>query len=335
MGLIADYIKRGWEQEDREALQQQVQGIIGQAPSPQFQQMSQQGVPVEQYVAQSPMDVRAGTGAMTTGQLDVGQLARGLIGIPETQQIGAQMLRSAMPSPVKPTGLMQNIQAAGVDLQTPAGQKIMLDILKKPSTQVNLSQVKPLADKAANWTNDQGEQPDPRMSVTEAAQMGYRPTTAGQRKDIQAASAAVAPLGQMIKWGFGKDDKEGLFPPESTGLIGRVAGGASSYLAGKAGSDEATTLYQANQEALVTALARLVGQVGTLTDRDVDTVRGLFPTAGFTPRNIAKAKFKSIATLLLGKGVPAKQLEDMGFPEWAFEAKELSDDDLRAIAEGK
>ena len=96
MGLLSDWVKRGWQQADREALQEQVQGLIGQAPTPGFKQMSEQGVPVEQYVKSSPMDVRAGTGALETGQLDVQKLAQGLIGVPETQAIGSQLLRDIM-----------------------------------------------------------------------------------------------------------------------------------------------------------------------------------------------------------------------------------------------
>jgi len=94
MGLLGDFVKRQWERGDREDLQAQVQGLIGQAPSPQFKQMSEQGIPVEEYVASKrPMDVRAGTGALESGQLDVQKLAQGLIGVPETQGIGAQFLR--------------------------------------------------------------------------------------------------------------------------------------------------------------------------------------------------------------------------------------------------
>jgi len=319
MGLLGDFVKRQWERGDREALQEQVQSLIGQAPSPQFKQMSEQGVPVEEYIASKrPMDVRAGTGALESGQLDVQKLAQGLIGVPETQGIGAQLIRDLMPSPTKPTGLMQNLAMAGVDFNTPEGKKIMLDAVMKPSTQVNLNQTKPLGAGAANWMNAAGQSPDPRLSVSEASAQGFRPTTAATRKDILSAGASVAPLGEMIKWGFGEEGKGGLFPSDKEGLIGRTGGGISSFIAGKGETDKATSLYNASQNALVTSLARLVGQVGTLTDRDVDTVRDLFPRAGFTPVSIAKAKFQSIATLLVGKGVPKKQLEDMGFPKWAF-----------------
>ena len=318
MGLLSDWVKRGWQQADREALQEQVQGLIGQAPTPGFKQMSEQGVPVEQYVKSSPMDVRSGTGALESGQLDVQKLAQGLIGVPETQAIGAQMIRDLMPSPTKPTGLMQNLAMAGVDFNTPEGKKIMLDAVMKPSTQVNLNQMKPIGAGAANWMNKAGQQPPATMTIPEATAAGYFPTTAAKRKDILSASASVAPLGEMIKWGFGEKGKGGLFPSDKESLIGRTGGGISSFIAGKGETDKATSLYNASQNALVTSLARLVGQVGTLTDRDVDTVRDLFPRAGFTPESIAKAKFQSIATLLVGKGVPKKQLEDMGFPKWAF-----------------
>jgi len=336
MGLLGDYVKRKWDQSDREALQEQVQDLIGQAPSPQYQQMSEQGVPVEQYIqSKRPMDVRAGTGALETGQLDPQKLAQGLLAVPETQGIGAQMLRDLMPQPTKPTGVMQNLIAAGYIPDTPEYQQAMKDYLAKAQTQVNIGETKPLGAGAANWSNAAGGQPPATMTINQAVAAGYKPTTAGQRKDIQSASAAAAPLGQMIKFGFGDNGDGGLFPPDDTGLIGRMGGGVESYFKGKGDIDKATSLYNTSQSALVTGLARLVGQVGTLTDRDVDTVRSLFPTAGFTPQSVAKAKFKSIATLLLGKGVPAKKLEDLGFPEWAFDTKQMSDADLRAIAEGK
>ena len=47
-------------------------------------------------------------------------------------------LLSTLAQQQKPTGLMQNLQAAGVDLNTEEGQKTLLDAVMKPSTQVNV-----------------------------------------------------------------------------------------------------------------------------------------------------------------------------------------------------
>lgn len=96
MGLLGDWIKRKWDQADRENVQNEVKSLIGQAPSPQYSQMSTEGIPVDEYIKSSPMDVRAGTGALASGQLDVQKLAQGLIATPETQNIGAQLLNNIM-----------------------------------------------------------------------------------------------------------------------------------------------------------------------------------------------------------------------------------------------
>jgi len=209
MGLLGDYVKRKWDQSDREALQEQVQGLIGQAPSPQFQQMSEQGVPVEQYIqSKRPMDVRAGTGALESGQLDPQKLAQGLLAVPETQGIGAQMLRDLMPSPTKPTTLFQNLKTAGVDFNTPEGQKIMLDAVMKPNTQINMGQKAiPVTDLMKMRLPD-GTRPPVGITYEQAQKMGVTlkkdvgGDVASKLAMLDTARAEMPNMEQMM---FGKD----------------------------------------------------------------------------------------------------------------------------------
>jgi len=211
MGLLGDFVKRQWERGDREDLQSQVQGLIGQAPSPQFKQMSEQGVPVEEYIASKrPMDVRAGTGALETGQLDVQKLAQGLIGVPETQAIGAQMIRDLMPSPTKPTGLMQNLAMAGVDFNTPEGKKIMLDAVMKPDTQINMGQKAiPVTDLMKMRMPD-GSRPPVGITHEQAQQLGVT-----LHKDVSSDAASKLAMIDTAKQGI-QDIKPIMFNPDGT-----------------------------------------------------------------------------------------------------------------------
>lgn len=64
--------------------------------------------------------------------------------------------------PTSPTTLMQNLQAAGVDLQSPEGQKMMREAIMKPSTQINMP----------------GAKPDRTLTPEEAAAFGIPPEEA-------------------------------------------------------------------------------------------------------------------------------------------------------------
>ena len=223
---------------------------------------------------------------------------------------------------IKPTSLIQNLIAAGYVPGTPEFQKKMMDILQKPQTQINMETKKPLGANAAKWRNEKGEQPNPMMTIEEATAAGFTPRSADELKSIMTGRQAAPLVGGLAAAAFGEGEDESLFPPITESPLERGVSGIQSWLAGKAQSDERLTLYSSLKDAFVSQMARLAGQVGTLTERDVDTVRGLFPVPGFTPEPIAKSQFRQIAAFLKSKGVPDDQLVSAGLPEWSISKPE-------------
>jgi len=72
-------------------------------------------------------------------------------GIPQNEAIN--MMQTGQLEQVKPTNLMQNLTAAGVNLDTSAGQKTMLGAIMKPQTQINMG-----AGAGTMWTPEQVKQ---------------------------------------------------------------------------------------------------------------------------------------------------------------------------------
>lgn len=243
-----------------------------------------------------------------------------LMANPQTAQFGQALLSQAM----SPQGdqiegqLKQFIQARQMGL-IPENTGF-LDFKKAGGTNINniMGNDKPIGNDAATWTNKRGERPSPMDTVMTATQKGFYPETADQRKSTQSATEAGPIFGGLIKYGFGEDDQKSLFPPASMGAGKRAVEGLKSWAAGVTDSDLRISLYDSSKNAVVTGLARLAGQVGNLTDRDVDTVANLLPTAGLTPEPVAREKFKQIGNLLKAKGVPDNILAEMGFPKWAI-----------------
>lgn len=289
------------------------------------------------------------------------QRTQGLLsGSPQLQQYVTGLLDAGMPGEANkvigglltqqdadPTSLQRNLQSMGVMPGTEEYNQIMREYLLKPSTQVNIGDRKPLGKDVSNWRDAQGNAPDPRMTLNEAAAAGFRPVSTEQRKAEEGARQSAPAYGEMIKVGFGEDGEEPLFPPDDDSVFQRGGSTIEAWMKGVSDSDERLSLYKSSQDALVTGLARLVGQVGTLTDRDVDTVRALLPTPGRTPRGIAKAKFRQIGTLLKGQGLSDSQLKQFGFPDWALDStesegngdgkplSEMTDEELQAIINGR
>jgi len=90
----------------------------------QQRQLAQQQQAEEQFTGQFP-----GVAGLMPG-----------LGIPALQKdISAAITKKVAPDEQKPTTLQQNLAAFGVDLKTKEGQKIGLDILSRPSVQINQS----------------------------------------------------------------------------------------------------------------------------------------------------------------------------------------------------
>lgn len=273
-------------------------------------------------------DIRArqeGTGLLP--EAPAGAVAS-LIANPQTRQVGQSALMNlinrAFPGAVKPSANISEYQQA-VEMGLVPPETTYLEFRKAsraPAVSIDVSSDKPLGGDAPKWRNLQtGEQASPLDTPRSATAKGFQPQTTEQIKAIEAGKASVPIIANLTEVAFGKEGEASLFPPEGTSATERALSGAQAVMGGLTESDPRVVLYDRTKESFVTQLARLSGQVGTLTDRDVDLVRGLFPRAGFTPEPLAKEQFKQIANLLMSKGVPEKQLKKMGMPNWVFEDK--------------
>jgi len=134
MGIFWDF-----EQGERERQSARIRGLLGERGTPA----------TINPIAQSGFNTRLGVrlpGSPGSGYLggrqtpeDQARLLADLQSVGGLSAPQAMSILSPMaPEAQKPTSLMQNLQAAGVDLQTPEGQKTMLEAVMKPQTQVNM-----------------------------------------------------------------------------------------------------------------------------------------------------------------------------------------------------
>ena len=253
-----------------------------------------------------------------------------LIADPNSRGVGQATLQNlidrAFPGAVKPSGRIAEYQQAKSEGYLPKDEngKEMgfleyLKLSRTPAVTINQNLNKPLASDAKNWRDQQGKKPDPRFTVAEAVEEGFAPVTTEEQKSIEAAKASGPLIANLAEVAFGKEGEKSIFPPESASRTERLLSGAQAKISSIAEDDPRIGLYDRTKESFVSQLARLAGQVGTLTDRDVGLVRGLFPTAGFTPEPLARRQFTQIANLLLSKGVAKQQLLELGLPPWVFE----------------
>jgi len=221
MGLLTDYIKRSWQQDDQAAelarqqqAQQQARGLIG-APSRQLTQGHTEQVqevdPVtgEAYSVDKSIlpTTQMGTGylgsmekSFSPQQMAQAQLYGGLIGTAGQEQIGAQGLQGLLGRQgkgQKPTSLMQNLSAAGVDFNTPEGQKILRDAATRPATQINMGTKSiPVTDLMKMRMPD-GSRPPVGMTYEQAQMAGVT-----LKRDVSADSASKLAMLDTAKQGM-------------------------------------------------------------------------------------------------------------------------------------
>jgi len=249
MGLLTDYIKRGWAQEDLAKQQQSAQGLIG-APSQQIDagqpvQQMQEIDPAtgEQYSYEKSVlpTTQMGTGfigqmeAATTPQEQQRAQARlygGLIGTPGMEQIGAQGLQGMLGrqgTGQKPTGIMQNLLAAGYTQDTPEYKQAMRDYISKPQTQINMgTKAIPVTDLMKMRMPD-GSRPPVGMTPDQALQAGVT-----LKKDVSADSASKLAMLDTARQGMatiepilfkdGKIDRDVIKSAWGIGVAEPIAG---------------------------------------------------------------------------------------------------------------
>lgn len=217
MGLILDLIKQGRAEKEQLKRQQQAQQLIG-APSRQIDA----GQPIQQVQDVDPATgepytyeksvlptSQAGTGylgamegLLSPQQQAQAQLYGGLLSTPGQEQIGAQGLqgllsRQQQPQAQKPTSLMQNLAAAGVDFNTPQGQKILLEAATKPQTQINMgNKAIPVTDLMKMRMPD-GSRPPVGLTYEQAQAAGVT-----LKKDLAADSGSKMAMLDTAKQGI-------------------------------------------------------------------------------------------------------------------------------------
>jgi hypothetical protein len=166
------------------------------------------------------------------------------------------------------------------------------------------------------WRNEAGEPASPLLTIEQATAMGFTPRSNEEIKSIEATSQMAGTMGAMMGWGISEEGS--LFPPDDAGALERLRGGAEAKWKTVIEDPDSADLIQYNKtkQATLSALARMVGQVGVLTDRDIGLVSQLWPTAGFTPESVARRQFTAMAKLLKGRGLTDEDLLQSGFPNW-------------------
>lgn len=281
--------------------------------------MGEQSGPMLPGVERPEIEVGRTGGIMPINQAEI---VSQLMTTQGTEKVGNQLLEKlVLGTQMKPTSLQQNFAHLQALRKVDPGAATEFEkLLMKPQVQINQG-AKILAENAKNWMNQQGKKASPTMTVEEATNAGFAPMTTDQQKSIKTGQEAAPLVASLTQIAFGDGKQKSLFPPATASLSQRLKGGLGSMSSNLTQSDERIVLYNRTKEAFVSSLARLSGQVGTLTDRDVGLVAGLFPTAGFTPEPIAKTQFKQIVKFLESKGVPQQELQRLGLPKWAFEAR--------------
>lgn len=228
----------------------------------------------------------------------------------EATRVRATLLQP--PNPQSPIAKLQADRAAGLisDQQYEQG----VAGITRPLVQFG---DKPIGVLAAQKMRDaNNKMPDPGMTFEEARQAGFHVRSADQAKGTDAAAQLAPVIASTMRFGFG-DDGTSLFPPADKSTMSRLlsAGKAKWQQVTQDPQNPDLLLYNSQKEATLSGLARLTGQVGTLTDRDVDNIRSLWPTPGLTPSPIAQQQFVQIVGLLKAKGLSSDLLGQLGFPE--------------------
>jgi hypothetical protein len=133
------------------------------------------------------------------------------------------------------------------------------------------------------WLNRAGQRITEPLSQTEALDKGYRFVTEKQATDIDGVHSAVQQINHLEKMLLGP---EGVYtknpiPDIKEKPLQAIEGTVDRFLAGTGfGTDtwqENVRLYQEGVDAFSSQLSKLQGQVGTLTERDVEKAIKMFP----------------------------------------------------------
>lgn len=173
----------------------------------------------------------------------------------------------------------------------------------------------PIGTDAPKWRNADGQSPSPLMSPRDAVAAGFKPVTSGQVEAATQAGMYAPALGAMMGFGGIGTDRS-LFSPDGANLGDRAIAAASARIKAATSDPNSPELlsYTTFKDATLSGLARLVGQVGALTERDVQSVASLWPTPGLDTEGVAATKFRNIVTLLKTKGVGENYLKALGVP---------------------
>ena len=216
------------------------------------------------------------------GTPDQAKLYSGLLSAGYSKPEASGMLNLLSGDKQKPTTLMQNLSAAGVDLQSAEGQQTMLDAVMKPQTQVSFGGMA-----GSMWTPKQVESAGlPKDTVVTTDRYG-KPQILNKEKYSQP---------QILSGGFAtrmhtatntfKELMDGGFDP--SGVIQNIdAFGMPDVAANYMRSSEGQQYRQA-QENWITANLRKESGAAIPPEETDREIKKWFPQPGDTPATIAK-----------------------------------------------
>jgi len=300
--------------ESKASAEQKLQDLIGTAAVP--------GVPFDiNNSPLMPVEPVPGTGFAGQAGLETQQveMLKNLAGVsPETVTKGISA--SLFQSPQKLSGdIQQFVQARDLRL-IPENTSFadFINTIKKPSVVVKVGQLKPLGKNAASFINSEGKSALATDTINSATQKGFIPKTTDQLKSLSAGKAAGSAFKSIIENAFGDTPEDHIFAGDTESTFDRLKGLVKGKFETALQTNKRVSLYNKNKEAALSGLSKLKGNVGTLTDVDIDMVRGLWPDPRFTPITQAREQFKSMTELLQGMGVSKDALIGYGFKPWMF-----------------
>lgn len=141
------------------------------------------------------------------------KFATAALDTPYGAQAMTGLLSQMAPVSQKPTGLMQNLTAAGVDFNTPEGQKTLLDAIMKPSTQIDMGNKFITAADAQKMRNANKEMPPIGITFDQAQGMGFKWVDPGSLKKGQEEESTIGSIEQAFNIYEGMAKEYGAMPP--------------------------------------------------------------------------------------------------------------------------
>lgn len=215
----------------------------------------------------------------------------------------------------------QKVKSAGYELGTEDAHKYA----QKLHANQRVTPVKYLTPADANRLVYLDGRPVPPYTPLSELRGNVRSVTPQDQKDFKQKQKSLHLVGKLRGMLFGDDDNDAIFGDESSTAKGRVSDMVTANVERVVQSDPKYRNYSHYSKGTIAPLAKSLGQVGSLSDRDLDLISNLVPSiTGLFPDSpeVAKKKLDLLDGLInagmqSGQGITKKildqHLEGSGF----------------------